>query len=490
MAITAEKLPRSLVSLEIEVEAERVEASMDKAARRLSERVRIPGFRPGKAPRNILERHVGRGALLQEALEELIPDVYNEALESEKIDAIAQPEFDLKSTEPLVVSAKVPVRPQVDLKDYLALRAPKPTAEVSEEQVQETLTNIRRRYATLEPVDRAAQWNDHIRADVTVSVDGQAEPHEEEDAEFALREGGVVSLPGFSDRLIGLERGGPYDIEFELPEDFGGSELAGKKATYRVTIHEVKGEILPDLDDEFAQSLDEGFDDAAALEERVRSDLREELERRINAQYQDETVDLLVATAEIDYPEVLVEREIDRQIDRESNHASHTQEGLDRWLEAIGSTLDEVRDGLRETADLAVRRALALGELVLAEKIEIADSDVQAEVDRMVTQLTGEDGDETRANSARQLFDTKDSRDSIRNQLVTQRALARIEEICSQADDGAESATAGRRGSRRRRGARTGDGDATASAEDASEQPEATDQPEATEPAAADADAE
>jgi len=484
LAITAERLPRSLISLEIEVEADRVEASMDKAARRLSARVRIPGFRPGKAPRSILERHVGRGALLQEALEELIPSVYNEALESEKIDAIAQPEFDLKSTEPLVVSATVPVRPQIDLKEYTALRAPKQTVDLTDEQVQETLTNIRRRYATLEPVDRPAQWNDHIRADVTVSVEGQAEPHEEHDAEFALREDGVVSLPGFAERMIGLARGGPYDITFDLPADYAGPELAGKKASYRITVHEVKGEILPELDDEFAQSLDEGFENAAALEERVRTDLRSELERRTRAAYQDEIVDLLVATAELDYPEVLVEREIDRQIDRESNHASHTQEGLDRWLEAIGSTLDEVRDGLRETADLAVRRALALGELVLAEKLEISDADVQAEVDRLVAQLTGEDADETRANAARQLFDTADSRDSIRNQLITQRALDRLDEICSQAEEDPDAAASARRGSRRRRGARAGDGDEPPATE------AAADQPQATEPADAGPDAD
>jgi len=459
VAITTERLPRSRVALEIEVAPERVEASMNKAARRLSERVRIPGFRPGKAPRPIVERHLGRGALLQEALEELIPGIYNEALASEQIDAIDQPEFDLKSTEPLVVSATVPVRPSVDLKEYAALRAPAPETAVTEEQVLETLTSIRRRYATLEPVDRAVGWNDRVRADVTVSVDGQAEPHVEEDAEFSLREGGIVSLPGFSERVIGLERGGPYQIEFALPEDFGGPELAGKQASYTVTIHEVKQEVLPELDDEFARSLDEGFESFAGLETRVRSDLAEELERQARERYHDEIVDLLVATATMDYPDVLVEREVDRLIDRESNHASHTQEGLQRWLETIGRTLDDVRDELREAADLAVRRSLVLAELVDAETLEVTDEQVDEEIGRLVEQLTGPEAEASRESAARQLVDTPEGRTSIRNQLLTRAAIERLEEICKQAE-GAEAGASARRGSRRRRGRAAEDAEA------------------------------
>ncbi len=235
MGVTAERLPRSLVALEIEVDDERLEAQMDKAVRRLSQRVRIPGFRPGKAPRMVVERTLGRPALLQEALEELLPDVYNEAIEAEDIQAIGQPEFDLKSTEPLVVSATVPVRPTIDLRDYRSLRAPRPEVEAPDGRVEEALTSLLRRYATLEPVDRAVQWDDVVRMDVTVSVEGQEEPpHEEEGAEFAVTEGNVVSLPGFLEHLIGLERGGPHQIEFALPESVYFCYYAGSERFTRI----------------------------------------------------------------------------------------------------------------------------------------------------------------------------------------------------------------------------------------------------------------
>lgn len=456
LAITKERLPRARVSLEIEVDQERVEKHMDRAVARLSRQVRVPGFRPGKVPRRNLERHVGTAALLQEALEELVPEVYKEALVSEELDAIDQPEFSLKSTEPLVVTAIVPVRPEVDLKDYQSLRAPKPEVTITDEQVQDALTAIRRRHAVLEPVDRPVQWNDTVRADVTVSMEGQAEPHVEEDAEFPVREGTVISLPGFVEKLIGLERGVAHHIEFPLPDDFGAEELAGKTAKYDITIHEVKQEVLPELDDDFVVSLDEeGVTTVAEMDARVRADLQSQAERMLIGDYQDEIVDLLVATSSLDYPEVLVDREIDRIIDRESNHASHTPEGLNNWLGAIGKTLEELRDELKERADLTVRRALVIGRLIEVENVEITDEMIDAEIDSLAGQMGGMGGSNEESLAAiRGLFDTPDGRASIRNQLITRTALERLVEICSQPEGEGDAAP---RASRRRRGAAASD---------------------------------
>ncbi|MEZ4554307.1 MAG: trigger factor [Dehalococcoidia bacterium] len=459
--MTAERLPRSLVALEIEVEEERLEAQMDKAVRRLSQRVRIPGFRPGKAPRQIVERTLGRPALLQEALEELLPDVYNEAIESQDIQAIGQPEFDLKSTEPLVVSATVPVRPTIDLRDYRSLRAPRPEAETPDGRVEESLTALLRRYATLEPVDRPVEWNDVVRMDVTVSVEGQTEPpHEEEGAEFAVTEGGVVSLPGFLEHLIGLERGGPYEIEFALPDDYVAADMAGKRAHYTLTLHEVKQQILPDLDDDFAKSLDEeGIETAEQLRERVRQNIEAAAKAEADNAYREEVLDLLVASSDIDYPEILVEREIDRMIDRESNHAAHTREDLDRWLEAIGRTEEEVRDSLRAQADLAVRRALVLGELASREELAVTEEEIEGEIMRMASQFdirTADGLNEEQRDAIRAIFDSPDNRASISNELMTTRTLQRLEDIASAPEEEGEARV---RGSRRRRGARA-DGDA------------------------------
>jgi trigger factor len=457
VSVTAERLPRSLVAMEIEVEADRLESALDRAVRKVSQQVKIPGFRPGKAPREIVERMVGQPALLQEAIEDLLPDLYSEALEEQSIEAIDQPEIDLKSTEPLVVTATVPVRPTIDVGDYLALRVPKEETPDAADAIEEAMLEVRRRFATLEPVDRPVAWDDTVRVDVSVAVEGQDEPHVEEGAEFRVTQDGVVSLPGFLDHLIDLERGGPHEFSFELPEDYDAEELAGKTASYTVHIHEVKQEVLPDLDDEFARSIDEeGIETVEQLTTRVEENVRARAEAEAEASYRDEVVDLLLATSELDYPEVLVEREIDRLVDEQSNHAMHEREDFERWLEAVGRTEEEVRDALREQADLIVRRGLVIAEFAEREQIEVPDSEVDSEVDALIDQIAGGSTDLEERARIRGLFDTPDSRASISSRSLTRVALERLVEIASQPEDDLEPRSARRRG-RRRRGARDAD---------------------------------
>lgn len=474
MTVTTERLPRSLIALSIEVDEGQLDSSMNKAVRRLSEQVKIPGFRPGKAPRAIVERTVGEPALLQEALDLLLPDLYREAIESEAIEAIGQPEFELKSTEPVVVHAMVPVRPTIDLNEYGSLRAPRPEAEATPMQVEDSLLALRRRFATLEPADRPVQWGDSVRADVRVSIEGQDDSlHVEEDAEFRVAEGTVVSLPGFVEHLIGLESGRAYDISFELPDDFEATEMAGKTAKYHVTLHEVKQEVLPELDDEFVKSLDEGLDAVDDLRKRVQQNVQQSVEAEALAAYQDEVLDLLLAGAEIDYPEVLVEREVDRLLDQQSNHASHTAAELDQWLERIGKSEQEVRDGLLDSADLNVRHALVLGELVGNENIEVSEERVEEEIGRLIDgMLGGAEGAEQR-EALRGLLDTEESRASARERLMTQVALERLVEICSQPEEAESSPRA--RGSRRRRAAEGAEGEALAADDERDAEQDETD---------------
>ena len=464
---------------------------MTKVIRKVSQQVRIPGFRPGKAPRAIVERTVGQPMLLQEAIEDLLPTVYNEALESESIDAIGQPEIELKSTEPLVVQATVPVRPTIEIGAYEALRVPRDEVSAGETETDEALTDLRRRYATLEPVDRAVEWNDTVRIDMTVSIEGQAEPHVEEGAEFAVTEGGIVSLPGFLDLLIGLERGGPHEFSFDLPEDYPAEELAGKSAAYSVQLLEVKQEVLPELDDEFARSLDEeGIDNLEQLQARVSEGVQAQIEAVADMSYREEVVDLLLATAELDYPEVLVEREIDRLVDEQSQHAAHEREDFERWLEAIGRTEDEVRDALREQADLIVRRGLVLAEFASREEIAATDEELNERVDELVEQASGGTTDLDRRVQVRAMFDTEQMRASMSERLVTERALERLIEIASQQDEELEPRSPRRRG-RRRRGARADDeaDDEADEAAEADEASESADEAEASEDASAEADA-
>ena len=468
---------------------------MKKVVNKVSQQVRIPGFRPGKAPREIVERTVGQPVLLQEAIEDLLPSVYNEALEAESIEAIDQPQIELKSTEPLVVQATVPVRPTIEIGAYQALRVPREEPSAGEAEIEEAMTELRRRYATLEPVDRPVEWNDTVRIDMSVSVEGQAEPHVEEGAEFAVTEGGIVSLPGFLDHLIGLERGGPHEFSFDLPEDYQAEELAGKSASYSVQLLEVKQEVLPDLDDEFALSLDEeGIENLEQLQERVNEGVQTQIAALHEMNYREEVVDLLLATADLEYPEVLVEREIDRLVDEQSQHAAHDREDFERWLQAIGRTEDEVRDSLREQADLIVRRGLVLSEFADREEIAASDEEISERVDEVVEQASAGTTDLQQRAQVRAMFDTEQMRASLRERLVTERALDRLIEIASQEDEELEPRSPRRRG-RRRRGARAADTDGAEEEGDEAEASEpasgeASDEPDAAAPPGDDGDGE
>jgi len=454
VVVTTERLPRCQVALSIEVEPDRVEASMETAARRISEKVKIRGFRPGKAPRPVVEQTVGRGAVFQEALDQLLPDLYREALESESIDPVDQPDIELTSTEPLVVKATVPVRPSVELRDYASLRVPRPDPRPAEPAVEETIEALRRRYATLEPVDRPVAWNDTVRADISIQLPGREEHETEEDAEFPLREGHEGPLPGFLERLLGLERGGPHEFTVEIPEDHAVEDLAGGSANCRVTLHEVKEELLPDLDDDFARSLDEPYDSAEALRADLLGRITERLAEEALREYRLELIDLLVSHAELDYPEVLVERQIDGMIDESSHHASHTREGLEEWLATIGQTEEEVREALRDGADHAVRRSLVLGEFVRAEGLAVESSDVDAEVERTAGRVEEDIPGLTPENAQRwrELVESEGSRQNIEEQLLTALAMDRLVEIASQPPaEGGEDAAPRRRSARRRR---------------------------------------
>jgi trigger factor len=479
VGVTTEKLEGSRVQLDIEVDGDRLEGEMDKAVNRISQQVKIPGFRPGKAPRNVVERHVGSGAILQEALDKLVPDVVQEAVDSEELEAIDMPDIELTSTDPLVVRATVPVRPNVELGDYLSIRASRPEVEVTDEEREGALDELRRRFAMLEPVDRPIEWSDTVRADVKVEIEGEDEPHEESDSEFALREGGMVLLPGFAEELLGRERGGPYDFTSTLPDDDLPENLAGKEAAYTISIHEVKQEILPDADDEFAVSLDDGFETLVELKERIDTDLTAQKEATIRNEYYNELVDLLVARATVDFPEVMIQRDIDRQIDVESNHASHTEEELQQWLDATEQTMNDVRLRLHEGAEQSVRRALVLGQLSFTEEIQVDEDRVSEEIDELIRPMAGgESATEEQLASVRGMVDTAEGRASISNRLITQLTLERLEEIASAPEEETgENPARGRRRSRRRSG-----GDAEVS----EEQPEAYADDAVSEPGNAD----
>ena len=445
MKISTEHLPESQVALQIEVDDERLEKAMASAYRRLAAKTRIPGFRAGKAPRAVLERHLGEHAILHEAIDRLVPQVYREALDQEEIDAIDQAAYDLVTEQPLVVKFTVPVRPSVDLGDYTAMRLPREPVVVEPERVQDGLEGLRHRYATLEPATRPIQWGDIVRADVHATADETVLVNED-DTEFQLVEGRTISLPGFAEALIGREKGAEFEFELPVTEDAPNKDLHGHQAHYRVRIQEVKQEKLAELDDEFARQVGEGFADLVALRTRVEEDLRQALEQEAEHRYHDQILEALVERAQIEYPPVLVEHETERLFREQTGGAAGRdtdrpgaaqREELERYLQQAGKSEEELRAELQPMAENRVRQSLVLSQVVEAENIEVTDDEAEAEISRM-TAGAGSQGEEMR-----RFLSSDSAKESLRRSLVTKKTLERLVQIASTDGAAPEEAQAG-----------------------------------------------
>lgn len=424
MKISLEQLPQSRVQLDIEVDPDRLEQSLDQASRRIAQKSKIPGFRPGKAPRRVVERMVGREGLIREALEKLVPDVYNEAIEAEDIDAIGQPDLEIVELDPVRFKATVPVRPNVELGDYRSIRLERAPVEVTDEEVEEQITQIRRHHATQAPVDRGIQWEDVVVADVEGTVEGSPFV-KDEDAEFALREGQQLLLPGLAEAFLGMKAGDEKKVELEIPEDFGVERLNGKTATFTLRVKAAKEEILPEADDELAQMVNaDEFETIDALRDRIRADLLESKKRREESEFRVKAVDALIEKATLDYPEILVEHEIDHLV---RDAVGNNQQAFAAHLAQIGKSPQEFRETFREVAEQRVKRSLVLEAFAKAEDIKIEDAEVEAERDKLIEPLENEPN----AEYLRQMFSSAEGLATIGRNLLTDKTFERLQAIVS-----------------------------------------------------------
>ena len=420
MRVSVERIPESQVVLEIEIEPDQMERSLDRAYRRLVQRTDIPGFRKGKAPRGMLERHLGRERLVHEALDILIPEAYNKALEEQQIEVVDQPKLDIVQEEPLVFKATVSIRPAVKLGDYAKLRLGRPSVVIAREDLDAAVEELRHRYALHEPMERPVKAGDLVRAEVRGQIDGR-EVFADDDFEFTPRDGATILLPGFAEGVIGAEKGVAKEVTVTTPS--GSQPLSGKTGTFTVVVKEVKEERLPPLNDEFAREVGEGFPSLQALRQHLESGIRERLEAEATEKYRDDALGELVKTTdEMEYPPVLLEREIDHLLRDEARAAG---QDVDRYLEQTRQPRQEIRDALRETAEDRVRRSLTLTALAEAENVKVEPAEVDSEIEQIISSSGAQ------AAQIRQLFSSPGGRESIERSLLTRRTLDRLVEIVS-----------------------------------------------------------
>lgn len=434
MKVTSETLPERQVKLQIEVDEERHAQAMEDAYKRLAPRVQIRGFRPGKAPRPLIEKQIGHHRLLDEAMDLLMPKVYQEALDEQELKPVASPAVDIVSHEPLVFTATVPLQPVVDLGNYKSLRVPREAATVPDEDLEENLRDLRRRYGTIEPVGRPAQKGDIISGNLRAEVDGGV-LYDQDEIEYRLTDESLSSLPGLVDIVIGLKKGDDIERDITIAEDYDNPRMAGKPAKYHVVVSEVKEEKLAEEDDAFAKEVGEGFESIQALRDRIRDDLQKQADEANLREYESSVVDALVEQAQLEYPQVLVDHEVEHILEEQSNLNPQEQRSQELYLQRLGKSEDEVKESVKPEAEQRLRRSLVLSEFAEAENISVDDSAVEAELQTMAASA-GE-----QADALLRIFGTENGRETIRRSLHTRRTLARLVELASgeQGDTTAEA---------------------------------------------------
>lgn len=377
MKSTVETVSPTRVRLAIEVPFAELEPSLRKAYREISAQVNIPGFRRGKVPASVIDQRVGRGAVLNEAVQEVIPAKIVDAVREHDVKTLGRPDVEITEFgdgQPLRFTAEVDIRPQITLPDLADIKVTVDPVEVADSDVDEQLGNLRERFATLKTAERAAQTGDYVQIDLAATVDG-AEVEGGSATNVSHEVGSGKLLPGLDEALVGMSAGESTTFTTKLV----GGEHAGRDADVSVTVRAVKDKQLPALDDEFAQLASE-FD---TLDE-LRADLRGRLLRvtRLERLYtvRDQALKALVAATEVPAPETVVRDEVDSRKESMRTQLEQAGASLEEYLEEQGRTEEEIDAELAEASTEAVQIQLILDSYADAEKVEVSDDEFGHEV--------------------------------------------------------------------------------------------------------------
>jgi trigger factor len=378
MRTSVTELEDSRVRVEVEVEADAVQDRLDRAAHALARDMRMPGFRKGKVPPQLVIQRVGREAVLEQALRDSLPEWYERALLDTGITPVGEPELNVPALpgtgEELSFTFEVSVRPTAKLGDYKELEVGRAEAEVPEEAVQAELDRLREGFASLNPVDRPAAAGDLVVIDYSGTVDGEAfEGSEATDLMVELGAEGL--LPEFDRALGGAAAGDEVTVEVQFPDDHRPESLAGKQASFTVTVKEVREKKLPELNDEFAAEASE-FETLAELRDELRRRIAAALESRIEAEFREAAVDAAAQAAQIELPSELVHARAHEMWDRLERALSSRGASPEAYLRMQGKTREQVVTDLESDAERALRREATLAAVADSEGIDVSDEEL------------------------------------------------------------------------------------------------------------------
>ncbi|MFB4210758.1 trigger factor [Shouchella sp. JSM 1781072] len=420
MSANWEKTEQNTGVLTFEVEADKVNDALDKAFKKVVQKVNVPGFRKGKMPRSLFEKQFGVESLYQDAIDLMLPEAYSNAVEETGIFPVDRPEVDIESigkNEKAVFKATVTVKPEVKLGDYKGLEVDVPSTEVTDEDVEEEVTKLQERHAELVVVeDGEIQDGDTAVLDFEGFANGEA--FEGGTAEnYSLEIGSNSFIPGFEEQLVGLKTGDEKDVEVTFPEEYHAEDLAGKPATFKVKIHDVKRKELPELDDEFAKDANENVESLDELKTELRKTLEDQRKTDSENAVRDALLEKAADQADITVPEAMVNSEVDRMLQEFGQRLQAQGMNLEMYFQFSGQTEEDMRSQFKEDGEKRVRVNLTLEAISEQEDVQVSDEEVEEEIQKMADMY------QRSADEIKALLSAQGGLDTVKGDLKMRKAI-------------------------------------------------------------------
>ena len=382
--ISCEKLEKSMVELQFSIDAETFKAAVNNAFKREGKKYAIPGFRKGKAPRHMIEKMYGSDIFHYDVVNDLFPEAYEAAVKEAKIDVVGRPDPEVVSmseADGVVLKVKVAVKPEVELGEYAGLTVTKEAKNVNEADVDAEVKRMQDRNGRLLTREGAAENGDTVDIDFEGFVDGKAfEGGKAEHYSLVLGSGSFI--PGFEDQVVGHSAGEEFDVNVKFPEEYGAAELAGKDATFKIKLHEVKYKELPALDDDFAKDVSE-YDTLDELKDSIRNNIKTNLDKQAEQKVENDLMDQVIANMKADIPDAMVDSRIDELVQDFEYRISQQGLKLADYLKYMGMNIEQFRAQFKEQADKQVKMRLAMEAIVAKEGITASDEEFEEEVKRI-----------------------------------------------------------------------------------------------------------
>lgn len=388
MQFNLEKLDKNFVSVGVVVETDEINAALTEAYKKVVQKVNLPGFRKGHTPRMILEKQFGKEIFFEDALDIMVQNAYRGALDELKLEPIAQPELDvaegLDPEKPFTFKIKMEILPDVTLGEYKGLTVEKKTVAVDDEQVEKRLQELRERHAQVVPTDKAVlEIGDFAIIDFEGFLDGTPFPGGAAQG-HTLEIGSNTFIPGFEEQLVGMEVGADKEITVKFPDDYHGKELAGKDATFKVSLKEIKVKELPELDDDFAQSIGK-FETLEDLKADLKAKMITAAQHEAESAYSQAVIDQAVENAVVDVPETLIAREVKEMIHQFQHSLAYQGLNFEQYLKYVNKSEADVLQEFRPDAEKRVKTDLVLTKIAKVEQMDVSET----ELDVKVSELAG-----------------------------------------------------------------------------------------------------